>query len=276
MNQKFLNFCRTTYHKYEFLQPFLSFIDRKFIFKTRFSGGGMKTEHALPWDDEFNSKKFLQSNNDLRNFRFTKNIANSGEKTADDGAWRHWIVSFATQYAIEFSKQQTSYNFVECGTADGITSFFTLREISNNSKIREKFSMHLYDVWGIMKKESLTEKETRQHGYENLDINITKNNLKEFKNDVIFHSGYIPNSFEVEPLSPKSIIYLHIDLNSSKPTLDALEYFYPKLESHGIILFDDYGWAGYEETKDIVDVFFSKKSGILLKLPTGQAIFFKN
>ena len=90
MNQKFLNFCRTTYHKYEFLQPFLSFIDRKFIFKTRFSGGGMKTEHALPWDDEFNSKEFLQSNNDLRNFRFTKNIANSGEKTADEGAWRHW------------------------------------------------------------------------------------------------------------------------------------------------------------------------------------------
>jgi len=276
MNQNLLIFFRRIYHKYEFLQPFLSYIDRKFIFKTKFSGGGMKTEHELPWNDTFHSKIFLQTNADLRKFQFTKNISNIGEKTADEASWRNWIVSFATQYAIEFSKQQTNYDFVECGTADGITAFFVLRQILNNNKINKNFSMHLYDAWDIMKEDLITKTEKRQTGYENLDINITKHNLKEFENYIVLHPGYIPQSFKVESSSPKSIIYLHIDLNSSKPTLDALEYFYPKIESHGVILFDDYGWAGYEETKSVIDSFFSKKPGILLKLATGQAIFFKN
>ena len=41
---------------------------------------------------------------------------------------------------------------------------------------------------------------------------------------------------------PESIIYLHIDLNSSELTLAALDFFFPKLVHGGIIIFDDYGW----------------------------------
>lgn len=58
------------------------------------------------------------------------------------------------------------------------------------------------------------------------------------------------------------------------PTKAVLEFFFPKLIKGGIILFDDYGWEGYEDTKQIIDEFFSKKSRIVLKLPTGQAIYF--
>jgi len=48
-----------------------------------------------------------------------------------------------------------------------------------------------------------------------------------------------------------------------------------KLVKGGIILFDDYGWAGYEDTKKAIDSYFSEKSGILMKLPTGQAIYYR-
>ena len=69
--------------------------------------------------------------------------------------------------------------------------------------------------------------------------------------------------------------WLHIDLNSSKPTLDSLEYFYPKLEKNGIILFDDYSWNGYEKTREIIEIFLEDKEGEFLHLPTGQAFFVK-
>ena len=78
------------------------------------------------------------------------------------------------------------------------------------------------------------------------------------------------------PESPISIMYLHIDLNSSGPTLDALEFFFPKLVPGGIIIFDDYAHSGYEDTKIVVDEFFKYKSGLLQKLPTGQAIYYKH
>ena len=135
--------------------------------------------------------------------------------------------------------------------------------------------MHLYDAWEDMKGEGLLESESwHVNLYKKLDIDVTKKNLREFSNNIVYHKGHIPDSLNNKPESPKSIFYLHIDLNSSKPTLAALEFFYPRLVSGGVILFDDYGWDQYEDTKNTIELFFEKKSGILMKLPTGQAIYF--
>ena len=111
-------------------------------------------------------------------------------------------------------------------------------------------------------------------GYDELSIDITKNNLREFDADIVYHKGYIPDSLESEPKSPNSISYLHIDLNAVNPTMDVLSFFLPKLSKNGVILFDDYGWDGYLDTKLELDKFFKDQSGLFLKLPTGQAIYF--
>jgi O-methyltransferase len=57
--------------------------------------------------------------------------------------------------------------------------------------------------------------------------------------------------------------------------LAALELFFPKLQDRGIILFDDYGAINYRDTRKIIDNFFRDKPGILMELPTGQAIYYK-
>ena len=79
-----------------------------------------------------------------------------------------------------------------------------------------------------------------------------------------------------KPDPPDTIFYLHIDLNSAKPTEHALEFFYPRLVVGGVILFDDYGWDAYEDTKNTIENFFKDKPGLLMKIPTGQAIYFHN
>jgi hypothetical protein len=43
----------------------------------------------------------------------------------------------------------------------------------------------------------------------------------------------------------------------------------------GVIVFDDYGWAGYEDQRQLVDRFFEDKQDGIVALPTGQAISVK-
>jgi len=82
--------------------------------------------------------------------------------------------------------------------------------------------------------------------------------------------------FLTKPESPNVLIFLHIDLNSEKPTLETLRFFFRNIVSGGIILFDDYGDRAFVKTKLSIDNFLNDKDGSMLKLPTGQAIFFKN
>jgi hypothetical protein len=243
-----------------------------FFEKPKFYGWGMRTMHENPWIDNFQESTFRKSCIDVKNFQFT--MAGINKKTVDQLKWRHWIVAFATRYAIDFSSQESN-NFVECGTADGITAFFILREIHSRPNFAKNFKMFCYDAWDKMESTSLSTTESKPIDYSVLNLDSTKENLIEFKDDLTFCKGYIPNSFELFP-GPSSISFLHVDINSSKITLEILEYFFDKLTKNGVILFDDYGWSTYADTKNVVDEFFHKKSGTLLKLPTSQAIFFRS
>ena len=275
MQNKILKLGREIYYKFPILRPWMAFIHRNFILKPKFSGWGMTTQHEPPWNVEYGEEIFRKACVDIKNnFEFTKNTADISQKNIDTLRWRHWIVSYAIRHAIEFSRC-TYYNFIECGVGDGCTAFFALREICGNKKISENFTMHLYDSWSKMKREDLLKNELTDFGrYSNLDIDLTKKNLKEFNDHLVFHQGYIPDIFSLPPKSPEEILCLQIDLNSAKPTNLTLDFFFPKLVKGGIILFDDYGWVEYKDTKKIIDEFFSNKSGMLLKFPTGQAMYF--
>lgn len=255
----------------------LRFRDIFFPIKPEFSGWGMKVNHEPPWIHDSDSIFNKTSSKIKKNFQFgTLHSTGIDVHNIDTLLWRHWIVSYATRHAMTFCKTE-EYNFVECGVGDGLSSYYTLQEIFGNSDIFTKAHLHLYDSWGPMQEDGLLESESSSLGrYSELELDVTKKNLKEFEKIIIYHKGYIPEIFNKEPKSPTSIVYMHIDLNSTPPTIGALEHFFSKLVSGGIILFDDYGWKNHKDTKNAVDDFFKNKSGILMPLPTAQAIFFKN
>ncbi len=269
-----IKYGQEIYSKHSTLRPVLSFIKKKFFDKPKFSGWGMTTIHEPPWLNNSQGEKFLEINEFIkRKFMFNKKIQGTTSEIMNDLRWRHWNVVYAVKHAMKFAKTE-NYTLVECGVEWGYTAFFALRTISNEVE-KSKFHMHLYDAWEDMKEEGLLESESwHVNLYKKLDIDLTRKNLSEFSNNIVYHKGHIPDSLISKPESPESIFYLHIDLNSSKPTLATLEFFYPRLVSGGVILFDDYGWEQYEDTKNIIELFFEKKSGILMKLPTGQAIYF--
>ena len=276
-NENLIKFGQEIYSKHPALRPFLTFIKKNFFNKPKFSGWGMTSIHEPPWLNDDEGKKFLEINNYIKNnFTFNKKIQGTTKDIMDDLLWRHWIVSYAVKHATKFAKTE-NYNLVECGVEWGYTAFFALKTLTNNDKKMNSFSMHLYDAWQDMREEELLESEYwHVNLYKNLDIESTKKNLIEFKENLIFHQGYIPDSLMKKPDPPDTIFYLHIDLNSAKPTEHALEFFYPRLVVGGIILFDDYGWDAYEDTKNTIENFFKDKPGLLMKIPTGQAIYFHN
>jgi hypothetical protein len=275
MKKKILEIGKRFYWKYPALRPFIAPIHRRLFIKPKFSGWGMSTEAENPWDSEYYGDIFRKAAQDVKKFEFSKIPTGPNADKMDSVLWRHWIVSYAVRHVIEFTNCE-KFNFVECGVGDGFSAFFALREISGNEKTANKSIMHLYDSWNQMRKEGLLESEKYYAGrYSELDIDRTKRNLEEFYNTVVYHQGYIPESFTSTPNPPDSIVYLSIDLNSSQSTIDTLEFFFPLLIRGGIILFDDYGQIGYVDTRKAIDRFFSNKPGILFEIPTSQAIYYR-
>jgi O-methyltransferase len=246
-----------------------------------FSGWGMVTHTLTPWHNEGGDKvarDFLRTNREIvskvKEGKFNLSQFNDVQdktKLLNELMWRHYIVFWSARYASMSTKCSVK-NLVECGVCDGLTMYFAM----NALKEEYEFKSYLYDAWESMKSELLLESESWSVGdYSYLAIENTKNNLAAFKEETVFNKGFIPASFAASD-NPTEIVWLHIDLNSSLPTTDALQFFFEKMPPGGIILFDDYAWGNYYDTKLAVDKFFSGKTGVLLPFPTGQAIYFKH
>lgn len=71
------------------------------------------------------------------------------------------------------------------------------------------------------------------------------------------------------------IAFGHIDLNAAAPTAAVLDYVYPRLLPGGILVFDDYGFEGYEEQRHVIDDFFASRPEQVLATPAGPSLVIK-
>ena len=252
---------------------------------TKFSGLGFKSSTSLPWDgisknktsqgfidakkkivEKIKSKEFYlaQLENYDENVIF-EDILNHFEELD----YRHYHVYYSAIMAFENTK---SRNIVECGVGAGMSAFFCISYYKKDKTSK----LYLYDSWEAMREKELKNKKDLErigsYGYLNLDM--IKKNLKDFSNHVIYNKGFIPQSFE-NSISPEQLSWLHIDLDSSMPTLEALKFFYPKLEKNGVVLINTYGFDGYENTRNAVEGFFKDRKVHFLQLMTGQALVVK-
>jgi len=85
--------------------------------------------------------------------------------------------------------------------------------------------------------------------------------------------GIVPYSFETA--APEKIAFLHIDMNSSKSEIAALDALFDRVSPGGVILFDDYGWVGYTAQQVAEDAWMKERGQVILELPTGQGLVVK-
>ncbi len=161
-------------------------------------------------------------------------------------------------------------DFVECGVWKGYCSAF-LADYLDFSQIEKIF--YLYDTFEGIPPEYDSEKHDsplfREAGlYESV--------LQRFSPwpNVRPVRGPVPQIF-TEAL-PERVAFLHLDMNSSKSEIAALEVLFDRISPGGVIVFDDYGWLGYDAQQRAEDEFMQKLGYRILELPSGQGLLVKH
>ena len=103
-------------------------------------------------------------------------------------------------------------------------------------------------------------------------IEVVKQALHEFPAASI-HAGWIPAVFQDLPDTRWS--FVHIDVDLFQPTLDCLEFFYPRLVAGGVILCDDYGAPLFPGAHRAWDRFCEENDLPFVVLETGQSVILK-
>ena len=76
-------------------------------------------------------------------------------------------------------------------------------------------------------------------------------------------------------IAPRSIAFLHVDMNNAQAERGALEVLFDRIVPGGMIVFDDYGWTAYHDQKLSADAFMRQRGLAVLELPTGQGMVVK-
>lgn len=191
------------------------------------------------------------------------------------GSWKniHWRVHVILWAAYQCASVEG--DFVECGTNKGGFARAIIDYIDFTS-VKKDF--YLLDTFEGLVDDLLTEAEKRNGKKEHFK-NVYPNCYDEVQKTfaafpfVKIIKGIVPDTLVQVP--SKKIAFLSIDMNSVKPEIAALNYFWDKLSKGGMIVLDDYAYVTcdlqYEAHND-----WAKEKGIkILSLPTGQGLIVK-
>lgn len=167
-------------------------------------------------------------------------------------------------------------NLCDIGCWKGLSTY---QIASHIKRVRGKATLHVFDSFEGLSKvgtyDILNDKN-------NMDISerfigtldTVKENLKEF-DFIKYHKGWIPDKFS--DVKDEVFSFVHIDVDLYQPTLDSLEFFYPRLIKNGIIVFDDYGCCSFPGAKKAIDNYLGKPGGyFFIPLPSGLAFLIKH
>jgi len=188
-----------------------------------------------------------------------------------DIEWRIHVLCWAAQHAVHLEG-----DFADCGVHTGIFARAVMNYVDFN-KYNKKY--YLLDTFnGLDERYSTGEELIRNTamGYDKEDPQLLFNQVKEtFKN---FNVNIIPGTVPETLVNVDSdkICYLSLDMNCVAPEIAALDFFWDKMVSGGIIIFDDYGYANStNDQKNAHDKFARSKNVEILTLPTCQGLLIK-
>ena len=198
---------------------------------------------------------------------FTNHATTEQEKSL---GWRLHTLTWAASNCLSIPG-----DFVECGVYRGF-SFAVVSDYLNFENVNK--NLYLYDTFEGIPEEYNSEKRSNQiYQQENSQDKdaIYKHVQKKFSlyNNVKVVRGIVPDTFS--QVCPEKIALLHIDMNSAKSEIAALEVLFDRVSPGGMIVFDDYGWSGYVKQKIAEDEFMKQRGHSILELPTGQGLLIK-
>lgn len=167
---------------------------------------------------------------------------------------------------------------VECGTFRGLSAY-QFSKIINSEDI--PVILHIFDSFeGLSEIEEEDKSYFVSNSYNELRSEFScgeehvRANLRDF-NFIKYYKGWIPERFN--EVKDKQFSFVHIDVDLYQPIKDSIEFFFPRLVTGGIMVFDDYGYTrqfpgakkSIDEALELINVQH------FISLPSGQAYLIK-
>lgn len=144
----------------------------------------------------------------------------------------------------------------ECGCARGLSFMQLCLSFSKDHPDWAGEGFHVFDSF-----EGLSEPGEKDLGFDASDadaaqavrnnmlpgnfavaFDLVRENIHRRFPRVELHPGWIPSAFSA--VAVRRFSFVHLDVDLYQPTLDSLDYFFPRLADGGAIITDDYNWPG--------------------------------
>lgn len=230
---------------------------------------GSRRKHKLSYNQDGLST--------VHNAGFMKDpeFAAAERQGAQTGSWSniHWRVHtilWAANHCLKIPG-----DFVECGTNKGGFAKAILSYVNLNQS-GKKF--YLLDTFEGLDASQLTAEELdagKKEHFENVYLNCYEQVVQTFSAYpyVKIIKGRVPDT--LSQVDAGQISFLSIDMNAVVPEIEALNFFWDKLSTGGIVVLDDYGYVTCDSQYKAHNEWAKSKGVKILTIPTGQGLIIK-
>lgn len=216
----------------------------------------------------FHNADFIKDPLFIETYALVKKVDEGHLLKNEDIQWRIHVLCWAA-----FHAKHLEGDFVDCGVSTGLFARGVINYV-DFQKLNKKY--YLLDTFCGMDPRYSSPYEMQRNeiiGY-NKKIGVYEKVKETFSGfDVEIIKGAIPDTFS--QVKTEKVCYLSVDMNCVMPEIAALEFFWDKMVSGGIIILDDYGYPGCIEQKTAHDSFARSKNVQVLSLPTCQGMIIK-
>lgn len=200
-----------------------------------------------------------------------------------------WDDSFFNEYLIRFSEinrmntdrrwmlyqlmrlvENVPGDTAECGVYNGAGSYLICKVNQENRLFKR--THYLFDSFEGLSKPLENDGNYWKEGDLSCSIDFINKTLSEFSN-ISIHKGWIPQRFE--DIKNNKFCFVHIDVDLYDPTLDSIEFFYPRMHEGGIIVCDDYEFKTCPGATEAIDQFLQDKKEKMISLSGGGGFIVK-
>ena len=156
-------------------------------------------------------------------------------------------------------------NIAEVGVFRGGTSMLFSRR-------SPKSTIYSFDTFGTGMPDTNPDKDTMSGGEFAVDGEEVRAYLHTRPN-IVTIPGIFPHT--ADPIRDKTFGLVYLDVDIYQSYKDCLAFFYPRMNTGGVIIADDYGFKTCPGAKEAWDEFFADNPECSVYLPTGQAFVVK-
>ena len=198
----------------------------------------------------------------LLTFRKNKELVQLIKRIQSESGFMMWPDEMSMLYTTAFALKNKKGDFAEVGVSTGGSA-----KLISEAKGGKNF--HLFDTFEGLPEPGEQDKHLHRGQY-TCSLPAVKEYLKSYT-AIHYYPGLFPQTSK--PVENKTFSFVHLDVDLYQSTLDAIRFFYPRLETGGMLISHDYSTV--PGVRKAFDEFFIETPEVVVELPTSQCLVVK-